>query len=192
MTIMEFEDLQKIWDTQNNKPMYVINEEALHRRILSKKNKASWSSNVTEVGLVIVAMVTSTYIFFKRFGDGDLFAVLPGVALLLTAVYVIVSRFRRKKIEKQFDQTMLGDLDHAISNVDFEVKRAKTFIWWYIIPIAIPVFLNMYLKEASLWKWALIIGCFILSYVVVQFGLNKAQLPRKDALQALRKKLMDE
>ena len=41
MTIMEFEDLQKIWDTQNNKPMYVINEEALHRRILSKKNKAS-------------------------------------------------------------------------------------------------------------------------------------------------------
>lgn len=192
MITMEFDELKKIWDTQNNKPMYVINEEALHRRIRSKKHKASYASNITEWGLVLIAVVTSFYLFMKHAGSGDFFAILPGVALLLTAVYVILSRFRRKQYERQFDQSMLGDLDHAISNVDFEVRRSKTFIWWYIIPIAIPVFLNMYLKEVSLWKWALIIGCFILSYVVVQFGLNRAQLPRKRSLQALRKKLTED
>ena len=192
MITMEFDELQKIWDTQNNKPMYVINEEALHRRIRSKKHKASYASNITELGLVLIAVVTSCYLFLKHAGSGDFFAILPGVALLLTAVYVILSRFRRKQYERQFDQSMLGDLDHAISNVEFEVRRSKTFIWWYIIPIAIPVFLNMYLKEVSLWKWALIIGCFILSYVVVQFGLNRAQLPRKRSLQALRKKLTED
>ena len=192
MIIMEFDELKKIWDTQNNKPMYVINEEALHRRIRSKKHKASYASNITEWGLVLIAVVTSFYLFMKHAGSGDFFAILPGVALLLTAVYVILSRFRRKQYERQFDQSMVGDLDHAISNVDFEVRRSKTFIWWYIIPIAIPVFLNMYLKEVSLWKWALIIGCFILSYVVVQFGLNRAQLPRKRSLQALRKKLTED
>ena len=192
MITMEFDELQKIWDTQNNKPMYVINEEALHRRIRSKKHKASFSSNLTEWGLVLIAVVTSIYLFMKHAGSGDFFAILPGVALLLTAVYVVLSRFRRKRYERQFDQTMLGDLDHAISNVDFEVRRSRTFIWWYIIPIAIPVFLNMYLKDVSLWKWALIIGCFVLSYLVVQFGLNRAQLPRKRSLQALRKKLTEE
>ena len=38
---MEFEELKKIWDTQNNQPMYAINEEALHNRILTKKRKTN-------------------------------------------------------------------------------------------------------------------------------------------------------
>ena len=38
---MEFEELKKIWDTQNNKPMFIIDEEALHRTIQKKKNVAN-------------------------------------------------------------------------------------------------------------------------------------------------------
>ena len=90
-----------------------------------RKIRPPWSSNVTEVGLVIIAIVTSTYIFIKRFGDGDLLAVLPGVALLLTAVYVIVSRFRRKNIEKQFDQTMLGDFGPCYLQCGFRSQKSQ-------------------------------------------------------------------
>src|SRR4051794_28721596 len=38
---MEFEEMQKIWSMQNNEALYVINEKALHNRILSKKKSAS-------------------------------------------------------------------------------------------------------------------------------------------------------
>jgi RsiW-degrading membrane proteinase PrsW (M82 family) len=189
---MEFEDLKKIWDQQNNEPMYAINQEALHKRIKSSKKKASFASNMNEIGLVLIAVVTSTFLFIKNSNSTNIFTFLPGIVLLLTAVYVWYKRSSRKKQEEQFDRTMMGDLDHAISNVEFEIKRARTFIWWYLIPIAIPVFLNLYDKNASLTKWLIIIGMFILSYAVVQLGLYFAQLPKKRSLQSLRDKLKED
>ena len=35
---MEFDEIKKIWDAQNNQPLYVIDEKALHNRIQSKMN----------------------------------------------------------------------------------------------------------------------------------------------------------
>lgn len=192
MITMEFEDLQKIWDKQNNEPMYAINQDALHKRIKSNKKKASFASNLNEIGLVLIAVVTSTFLFVRNFESTSIFTFLPGIVLLLTAVYVLYRRSTRKKQEQQFDRSMLGDLDHAIANVEFEIKRARTFIWWYLVPIAIPVFLNLYMKEASVTKWLIIIGMFILSYVVVQLGLYFAQLPKKRSLQSLRDKLNED
>ena len=51
---MEFEELQKIWDSQNNRPVYAIDEKALHNRILSKKRQAYHITNTTELLLIIV------------------------------------------------------------------------------------------------------------------------------------------
>ncbi len=38
MITMEFDEMKKIWDAQNNQPLYVIDEKALHNRIQSKMN----------------------------------------------------------------------------------------------------------------------------------------------------------
>ena len=35
---MEFEDMKKIWDEQNNENIYAINESELHRRVIRNKN----------------------------------------------------------------------------------------------------------------------------------------------------------
>src|SRR4051812_1101237 len=36
MRTMEFDEMKKIWDAQNNQPLYVIDEKGLHNRIQSK------------------------------------------------------------------------------------------------------------------------------------------------------------
>lgn len=189
---MEFEDIKKIWDSQNNQPMYAINEEALHRRIRSHRSHSQWASNITEITLIAVAIVTSGFLVIKNLGGDNFFAYPPAIILLLTGVYVYIGRVRRQRAQRQFDRTMLGDLDQAIANVSFEIRRAKTFIWWYILPLAIPLAVNMYMNQAALWKWVFVIAGLILSYFVVQFGLNRHQVPRKRSLESLREKLTDE
>ena len=184
--------MKKIWDTQNNQPLYAINEAALHRGIRNKRNRARWSSNFTEVSLIFIAIVTGTYSLIKTFGGDNIYAYPPAIMLLLTGVYVFIGRFRRKKIEKQYDQSLLGDLDQAIANVNFEIKRARTFVWWYILPIALAVILNMVMNSASVWKWLLISGAFLISYFVVQFGLKRMQIPYRRRLEGLREKLTKE
>ena len=50
---MEFDEIKKIWDSQNKEYMYAINEQALHNRILTKKNKATRTTDVSELLLMI-------------------------------------------------------------------------------------------------------------------------------------------
>ncbi|HTE33337.1 MAG TPA: hypothetical protein VK666_23310, partial [Chryseolinea sp.] len=62
MNTMEFDELQQIWDTQNNKPLFAINERALHNRILSKMRKARHITNTSELLLIIVSLGVGCFI----------------------------------------------------------------------------------------------------------------------------------
>lgn len=189
---MEFEDIKKIWDSQNNQPMYAINEDALHRRIRTHRSHSQWASNITEITLIAVAILTAGYLIVKNMGGDNIYGYPPAIIMLLTGIYVFIGRMRRKRAEMQFDRSMLGDLDQAIANVSFEIRRARTFIWWYMLPLAIPITINMYMNQAPIWKWLFVAGGLILSYFVVQYGLNRKQVPRRNALEALRSKLIDQ
>ncbi len=50
---MEFEDMKKIWDEQNNENIYAINESELHRRVIRKKNRVKRMINKFEWTLLI-------------------------------------------------------------------------------------------------------------------------------------------
>ncbi|MDW3195605.1 MAG: hypothetical protein R8G66_24730 [Cytophagales bacterium] len=187
---MEFEEMQKIWDNQNQRPLYAIDEDALRRRIHAKSRKASLASNVNEIGLIAISIITFIIIVIKNIGNDNPYAYPPVIILLLTSVYIYIGRIKRKKKESQFDRTMLGELDHALYNSEYEIRRARTFPLWYLIPVSIPAMLNMYMNDASITKWVLVLFAFTLSYVVVWFGLTKMQEPRKRKLEKLREKIL--
>ncbi len=189
---MELDELQKIWDTQNKEPIFTINMDGMHRVIKKKRNRTKFASNLNEWGLIMIAIVTASILFYRNADNWNFYSLLPGIVLLLTGVYVFIGRFKRKKMEKQFDQTILGDLDQAISNASFEIRRAKTFLWWYILPIASSSLLNMYTKGSSPAKWILVSLTFVLAHVVVNWSLNKAQVPGRKRLIKLREKITEE
>ena len=56
---MEFEEMRKIWDSQNNAPIYAIDESTLYKRIKSKGNRASRIANTNEIGLTIIFVTVS-------------------------------------------------------------------------------------------------------------------------------------
>ncbi len=45
---MEFEEMKKIWNTQNKKNIYVFDEEALHRRVIKKNIGVKRMANIDE------------------------------------------------------------------------------------------------------------------------------------------------
>ncbi|MEO1051936.1 MAG: hypothetical protein AAFX87_14995 [Bacteroidota bacterium] len=190
---MEFDELKKVWDEQNKEPLYVFNEKALQRKIRKKRNRAQRGSNVSEIGLILIALVTGLPQLIKHINAGDPFYfMLPAIALLLTAVYVIVGSFFRKKKERQFYRSVLGDLDHAIANTQFEINRARTFVWWYITPVAVAIYIKLWLNESPWGTWLFVTGAFMLSFFVVRLGLTWKQIPKKRELERLREKLTAE
>lgn len=182
---MEFEGMKKIWDAQNEKPLYVINEEALHRSIMAKKKRAICMNNSNDFGLTAIFIVTIIIILTRTPNICDYLIV---ATLLLIICYIWVGRIRRKKKNHTFGRTLLGDLNYALSSITYEAKRSKSMVWWFVLPLMILTFLNMSQEINSLWKWMGIGFAFVLSALLSRWGYNRRKAERQK-LETLRDKL---
>ncbi|MCB0705929.1 MAG: hypothetical protein KDC34_11490 [Saprospiraceae bacterium] len=190
---MEFDDLKKIWDVQNNEPIYVVNEAAMEKTIIARSKELSRLANINEIGLMIITTLTGGYLLIDAYLDGDeIYSYLAAIAFILIGGFVLFRRIQRKKMERSFDRSMLGELDLAIANAAYLANTAKTFVWWFLFPAGVTSLLNMVFSEAPFWKWIFVPGSFLLAFLVVRLDLKRAHLPRKQKLEVLRKKLTEE
>ena len=183
---MEFEEMKKIWDTQNQKPMYVIDEEVLERRIQSKKQYASHCTNYTEIFLIIVNIVAGAFVLWGQLNsdNGSIYMYLMSIIMFFTAGFVIIWRYRRKKKENRFDESMVGNLDHAIQNAGFQVRLSK-IMRWYILPIGLLLILGLWQSKNEVW----ILIPFLIFIALTIWGSrweHQIYVRRKQQLEKLR------
>jgi len=186
---MEFDELQQIWDTQNNKPLFAINERALHNRILSKMRKARHITNTSELLLIIVNLGVGCFILGVNLYKQHSSMFLYGMAawMFATFLYSLVSRIRRIKGDRRFDRSMHGDLNHAISVATYQVRLSQA-MRWNILPIGILSLLSIWESGKSVWIGGAILILFALAFYG---GLweNNIYKARKRELETLKEKL---
>jgi hypothetical protein len=190
--IMEFEELQQIWDLQNNQPLYAINEKALHNRVLAKKNKGYHITNISELLLIIVNIVSGFFILGVNLykGSSSISMYILAAWMLISAACVLISRIRRIVAKFRFDRSLRGDLNNAISIATYQVRLSQ-IMRWNIIPIGILVTLIFLEGGKSIW----IAGFMVVAVVLVfyagnwEHGIYKS---RKKELEILQSKLENE
>lgn len=188
---MEFEEMKKIWDQQNNEPLYAYDQQALHKRIRTKLNRTRHMANTTEIGLILICIIGTTVLLVRNFHKPLGFTHIIMLALCLIIGFILRNRIRRIRRENQFADSMLGDLDQAIAQQDYLISQSRTFLWWFIVPVAIPAILNMAATGPKPpLQWAFVLGSFVLSYFVVRSGLRRKHLPHKQSLERLRETLV--
>ncbi len=186
---MEFDELKKIWDGQNNKPLYVLDEKALHNRIQSKMNKGLRIANISELVLIIVYLgAGSLMISLNGFKSGaNIFMYVEAVWMFATVAYVVMGRIRRIKASRRFDRSVDGDLNHAIALATYQLRLSQITIWNLLPMGAIMIFSG--LEAGKLLKVsAVILVSFALALYVGRKGI-RADKNRKRELQALKEKL---
>lgn len=186
---MEFDELQKIWDSQNQQAMYRINEDALHNRIHTKKQKASHITTISEWLLIGVNAGAGCFVLAlagSKSGSALFMNLLAGW-MLVTAVAVLVSRIRRLRRENRFDRSLFGELDHAIAMATYQVRLSQ-LMRWNNLPIALLVGSGVWSGGQSLYL-ALALVVF---FVLVNFATgweHRFYIARKLELETLQKKL---
>ncbi len=191
---MEFEDMKKIWDTQNDRPLFAIDENTLLKRVLKKKNKAAKWARLNEWGLILINLAVIAAIFFGfRESVSTFYAISIPLVLALGIVYIVYIRFQRKKGEEQYDRTLLGELDHAIANVNYLERMARTMAWWYILPLGVPLLVNMIFFEVAekmLLKFVIVTGGLTLAYFLTKWEARRIHRPKRKELENLREMLI--
>lgn len=189
---MEFEQLQKIWNEQKGETMYAIDQQALHNSVGQKKDAASRRINKVEIGITLINSFCAIFLFMDALDDPHNWDFFGSAIMAATVVYIQYSRYKRKKAENTFDRSIIGELDHAISNTDSIIKFTSLMIFGYLIPISIFYFSKMIALGASWEKWVLIIGMYVLAFFLIRWERRNCHIPRKESLEGLKRKLTEE
>lgn len=186
---MELNEMKKIWDSQNSETIFGINEQALHKRIISMGRSALHISEFSEWLVMAVNFVTGSFVLvINLFGHRQsVFLYLLGIWMLATALYVALIRIRRIRGEKQFDRTMRGDLEYAIATATNQVQLSR-LMRWNILPIALMTLLGTWTAGKSLWFALALLVFFALTYLASgwEHGIYEK---KRMALAALKSKL---
>lgn len=189
---MEFEELQKIWDTQNNQPLYVINEQALHNRIVAKKHQVIKIAVITEWILIIGNTASGLFVLQQNYTGrrGLIFVYLLAAYMLGTALYVLVNRIRRMREQKKFNRSLSGDLQHALAAASYQV-RIGHIMRWNTFPIMLLVLLSIWEGGQSIW-FSLVVALFFILVFLASGWEMRIYKAKKRELDVLQKKLQED
>ena len=189
---MEFEELKKIWNAQDNQPLYAINEKAMYNLVLSKKKQAHHITNISELLLIFVNLGAGIMILalnlFKQSVNISLYVL--SAWMLASALYTLVRRIQRIKGDQQFGRSMSSDLDHAISTASYQVRISQIMLW-NILPIGALTTLGLWEGGKSIWIVIVVLLFFALSYYAGGWEHNIYKRKKRE-LEVLKKKLASE
>jgi amino acid transporter len=186
---MEFEELRKIWDAQNDQPLYAINEKAMYNLILSKKKQAHHITNISELLIIIVYFITGSFVLGMNLFDqrSNISMYVLSAWMLGSALFMLVNRIRRIKGDNQFDRSMSGDLDHAISVATYQVRISQIMLW-NILPIGALTIFGLLEGGKPIWIAMVILLFFALSYYAGGWEHNIYKRKKRE-LEVLKNKL---
>ena len=191
---MDFEEMQIVWDEQRQQRLYALDLDALHASVKQRGRRIARGVEMMEIGMILISFVTIGILVAKpRLESAGAYRYFLSAVLVAVVVYLVAGRLRRRARERTFESNLLGDVDLAISQLDYHVWRIRTFPLWFCAPLFLTVFAGIASKydKVPSWKWLLVLAAFPLSVYVARLEL-RCLLPRKRELEALRAKLTNE
>jgi predicted permease len=191
---MEFDEMKKIWDSQNSSALYVIDEEAMHRSIKKKLSKGVRLANLGELMLMGSSILAIIIVFAGAYiaeNYGIFVMVCMGI-FLMSLGYVIYHRNRRKKENTGFERTMLGDMEYAIHTSEAQVKLSGIMLYVFV-PLISMVTIGTYFLDDDFSVWYLIgIIIFMGATAIGARYEYRYYVRRRDDLRNMKAKLLEE
>ncbi len=182
--------MKKIWDAQNGQALYAIDEEALHNRVLNKKDKAAKIASWTE-WMLIGSLLFSTGIIMTAAIYKSKYEMVPmAMAALMAIVSAIIYQRRVKRLSWQnnFENSIIGNMDQALANADYQVKLSRS-VRWLLLAVAGLTVAGLIASGAQWWTGALVALFFVVVYYGARWEYRTFYVSQKKNLQDMRNKL---
>jgi len=188
---MEFDEMKLIWDSQNNEPLFAIDQEALHRRIRDKEKSVAKTLDFVDVVMIVLNLVVGILLITDTWLEsGEPYEyVLPAVYLVFFG-YAIYRRLTRRQTVAAFEETILGRLEKGIWQADYLIHQTSSMFFWYLLPTMVVVNVVLFLNGAFWMALGLTAVTLPLAYFGGRWEVRKFYLPKKRELESIREILI--
>ena len=187
---MNFDELQKIWDTQNKQTLYAINETAMYNHIMQKQRQSRHITHISELLTMLVNAGVGIFIILVNAtsNNSSIALYVLGAWLAACAACILAGRIRRLKGSRLFDRTLNGELAHALAVATYQVRLSR-LMRWNILPIAILLLLGLWETGKPVWIAAATTAALLLTYYASGWEHHYYER-REHTLQKLQASLM--
>jgi len=194
---MSFEEIQSIWDSQQ--PLHGrIDREDLTSWIKAKNRSFARIVGTMEIVMVLTFLFLAGMFMRDPVLEGhDPALILAGIASLVAAAYVWTGRVARKKRAVRYEDSLLGIVDQSIDAIDYQVKRMRSFVWWFAGPTSLGLAIGLVIVDESKRYLFYIVFipaflvCMGLTYWQIRREIRINLVPEKSRLEALRDEISD-
>jgi CubicO group peptidase (beta-lactamase class C family) len=193
---MNFEDLQKAWQSQDAGARVTINAAALMKEVRHNQGQFRGTifwRDVREVG--VAAFLTWLFLHWG-IRDQDWSLDLLALGCFFVGTFIVVDRLIQHQRRPVMNDSLHACIELSLAQVNHQIWLLKNVFWWYLLPIetGLGVFIakqvwqerHAGLMMIGLAVYALFCGltCWGI-YWLNQFAVRKNLEPRKRELEAL-------
>src|SRR5690554_3478811 len=154
---MNLEEMQEIWNSQDDEQLFAVNQEALHQTIRRKSRSTGRWLEFLEWLLIGVNLTAAVFLVYDAFQEGGPTSQYVVAAMYLAyGLYALGRRLNRRQAEMRFEETLLGELNKALWQVDQLIRWGRSLPLWYLLPLALVGSLSLILNSTTWWKAALL------------------------------------
>jgi hypothetical protein len=211
---MQLEELQAIWETQTERPVFSVNDFGLHLALYQARERARrrlfWGGYFfgfvgTLLGLVIL-LVMFVLFYFKDLVDDFPMNAWDGLAFFVAAVAISLctlsmytSRRKHEKAQSVFAPSLRQEIERGIAQIDFEIfTDTSGFAWRNAALVGLAAILIGWeagrlkgdpLPWEVLWMTVALVVATFVALVPASRQTVKQGLRRKRVLEGLLAKL---
>jgi Na+/proline symporter len=193
---MNFEDLQKTWQSQDASAKVTINADVLLKEV-RRNQRQFWATifwrDLREVG---VAFLLTLFFLHQGMRHHDWTDHLLAFAGFGVGTFMVVDRLLQRRKQPVANDSLKSCIESSLLQVNHQIWLLKNVFWWYLMPFAAavgisishsalharnPGFAAMIAGVVALFVTLLYWGIYWLN----QFGVRKCLEPRRQELETL-------
>ena len=194
---MNFEDLQKAWQSQNAGAKVTINADVLLKEV--RHNQQHFRATIfwRDVREVGVAAIMACLFLHWAIRDREWPLYLLSCACFGVGTFLLVDRWLQHKKRPVTNNPLRSCLEASLLQINHQIWLLKNVLWWYLLPLAAAVGISIctaiwqtrHAGYAAMMGWGviLLLGGLIYwgIYRLNQFAVRKSLEPRRQELETL-------
>lgn len=190
---MNLEDMKKVWDSESNQTLYVIDQSKMETMVNRKSKNANKRASYVENFIIFMNLIVPVILFVigglndnVGFGEYSM-----GLFCLISVVVTLI--YKRKRLSSQINSgdTMLDNLTQAIHNATYQARMTDFFLTWYILGVGILSISNLIREGINIWFIASMILVFVVGLIVGRWEQRCWHEKKRDELLDLKEKLIE-
>ena len=212
---MEFEDIQVVWNSQHDKPLYGVDEVGLReilrsksqrfRRLIYWQHMQTYGSSLFMLMAIAAILLANYSELLGKIGSSQALAGWEIAALLVAMVgwlqfslSVYLGHRQQKKLKQSDTKSLRDDLDGDIKQAEYQIRTRRNLLLGFIPPyLGSGLFILVFFNVTGVSKWILcaVVVVLILSLIIESRSqrrlIEREMVPRLKELETLREKLTD-